>query len=41
MSSPRPQSNGSRGSVARTFLIGFLILFGLALLVGWLSTAFA
>lgn len=36
MPSPRPQ-----GSVARTFIIGLLIIFGMALLVGWLSTVFA
>lgn len=35
MSAPKPG-----GSVARTFLIGFLIIFGLALLVGWVVTVF-
>jgi hypothetical protein len=36
MAPQRPQ-----GSIARTFLIGFLIIFGMALLVGWVVSAFA
>ncbi len=39
MSSPRPPK-GPDGGPGRTFLIGFLILMGLALLLGTLTVLF-